>query len=244
MTFKNNLKFFLRNFGIDINRYNINESFDYRLQNYLNSMKIDLVIDVGANNGQYGESLRKLGYKENILSFEPLEKEYKTLKTKTNKDNKWKCLNLGLGDRDEIKSINIAENSVSSSIMEILDEHINANESSKYISNQSIQLKRLDQVFNFQKENYEKVFLKIDTQGYEEKVIDGSSNLLNNFIGIQIELSVERMYENQLLYIDIIKKLKSYNYDLWDLKRGFHNPKTGQIYQFDGIFFNRKNAKK
>lgn len=243
MTFKNNLKLFLRNFGIDINRYNIHESFDYRLQNYLNSMKVDLVIDVGANNGQYGESLRKLGYRGNILSFEPLKNEYKTLIAKTSKDNKWKCLNLGLGEKDETKSINIAENSVSSSILKILDKHIHANERSKYVSNQLIQLKRLDQVFNFQKENYKNIFLKIDTQGYEEKVIDGCSNLLNDFLGIQIELTVERMYDSQTLYIDLIKKLNSYNYELWDLKRGFHNPKTGQIYQFDGIFFKRRNAK-
>ena len=244
MTFKNNLKLFLRNFGIEIQRYNINESFDYRLQNYLNSMKIDLVIDVGANNGQYGESLRKLGYKENILSFEPLKKEYEALEVKTKKDNKWKCLNLGLGEKDETKHINIAENSVSSSILKILNKHIQANKNSRYVSNQIIQLKRLDQVFNLKKENYKNIFLKIDTQGYEEKVIDGCSNLLNKFKGIQIELTVERMYDNQKLYIDIIKKLKKYNYDLWDFKRGFHNPKTGQIYQFDGIFFNRKNAKK
>ena len=137
MTFKNNLKLFLRNFGIDIERYNINKSFDFRFLNYLRSMKIDLIIDVGANEGQYGESIRKLGYKENILSFEPLKKAYETLLEKTNKDNKWKCLNFGLGEKDETKNINVAGNSVRSSIMEILDEHINANErANTYLINQ------------------------------------------------------------------------------------------------------------
>lgn len=241
MAFKNNLKLFLRNFGIDIERYNINKSFDFRFLNYLRSMKIDLIIDVGANEGQYGESIRKLGYKENILSFEPLKKAYETLLEKTNKDNKWKCLNFGLGEKDETKNINVAGNSVSSSILEIREKHIHANENSKYVSSELINLKRLDKVFSFQKENYKNVFLKIDTQGYEEKVINGCSGILNNFIGIQIELTVEKMYDNQMLYIDMIKKLNSYNFHLWDFKRGFHNPKTGQIYQFDGIFFKKHN---
>jgi hypothetical protein len=57
--------------GYDVRRTGSFNDNDYRRPiHFLRSRNIDLVIDVGANVGQYAESLRKAGYAGWIVSFE------------------------------------------------------------------------------------------------------------------------------------------------------------------------------
>ena len=83
------------------------------------------------------------------------------------------------------------------------------------------------------------LFLKIDTQGYEEQVINGSTNIINRVKGIQIEMSLKELYKDQILFEELYKKIVNLNFDLWDIKRGFSNPKSGKVLQFDAIFFKK-----
>ena len=237
MTIRNNLKFFLRNFGLDINRYNINESDDFRLNHFLKSKNIDCVFDVGANEGQYASHLRRIGYRKKIISFEPSLNAYKVLNLKSIKDENWTAYNFGIGEKEKKVEINISENSYSSSILQILPNHIEAAPQSRYISKERISIKRLDSLHEINIEKLNKTFLKIDTQGYEEQVLIGAKNILDKVEGIQIELSLQPLYEGQSLFTELYEKLKKFNYSLWDLRTGFKNIKTGQIYQVDGIFF-------
>ena len=52
---------------------NVHNTFDDHVTNVLRKNKSDCILDVGANTGQYGESLRKLGYQGWIVSFEPVK---------------------------------------------------------------------------------------------------------------------------------------------------------------------------
>lgn len=61
---------------------------------------IDLVLDVGANTGQYASSLRKAGYRAQIVSFEPLHRAYSRLARSAECDRRWRAVRLALGARD------------------------------------------------------------------------------------------------------------------------------------------------
>jgi FkbM family methyltransferase len=236
-TFKNKLKFFLRNFGLDINRYNLIESNDFRLNHFLKINDIDCVLDVGANIGQYANNLRRIGYKKKIISFEPLSSAYEVIKKKSIKDKYWTVHNFGIGEQEKKVDINISKNSYSSSILDILPLHTESEPQSEYFSKETISIKKLENLNEIDIEKFNKVFIKIDTQGYEEQVLQGIGKLINKIEGIQIELSLYPLYKNQTLFLELYKKIKELGFELWDLQRGFSNIDSGKIYQLDGIFF-------
>ena len=57
----------LRSMGWQLKKYP--ESPLKRRMRILETRGIDLILDVGANIGQYGEHMRELGYGEKIISF-------------------------------------------------------------------------------------------------------------------------------------------------------------------------------
>ncbi|MFI4963330.1 MAG: hypothetical protein ACHP6H_05685, partial [Legionellales bacterium] len=68
------------------------------LYDFLTYYKINVVLDVGANTGQFGSRLRELGFKGKIISFEPILAEYQDLNKKTVNDPLWQAINIGLGN--------------------------------------------------------------------------------------------------------------------------------------------------
>ena len=204
----------------------------------MNDLKIDLLFDIGANTGQYGEEIRTIKYKGDIVSFEPLNKAYAELEKVSKSDNNWKIEHYALGDSNSKNTINIAGNSVSSSILEMKEVHVKSAPTSGYIATQEIEVKKLDDVFhNFYKEG-NKVMLKIDTQGFEKQVLDGAINVLDKVSLIQIEMSLISLYEGEMLYKEMIQFIESKGFKLISFENGFNDKVTGQLLQVDGIFAN------
>ena len=79
--------------------------------------------------------------------------------------------------------INVSENSVSSSILEISNEHIKNAPESKFINKQSIDQRKLEDILDEISINNQNLFLKIDTQGYEFQVLQGCQKILEKFKG-------------------------------------------------------------
>ena len=96
--------------------------------------KIDLLLDVGANIGQYASLARRSGYKGRIVSFEPLKDAHSFLIKVSKSDTLWSVHpRCAIGSKDSIIDINIAENSYSSSVLPILESHTSAAPKSQYI---------------------------------------------------------------------------------------------------------------
>jgi hypothetical protein len=80
------------------------------------------------------------------------------------------------------------------------------------------------------------IFLKIDTQGYEEEVLAGAELTIKLVAAVQIELSLVKLYEKQELFDYFLEYFKEREFMLFDVIPGFSDPKTGQLLQFDAIF--------
>ena len=225
---KDFIRSIIRKFGYDINYFG-----RFKI---LKHLAIDLVLDVGANQGQYGKSLRRGGYRGNIISFEPLNSAFSQLKLCSKSDSLWQINNYALGNDNTNSIINISANSYSSSILAMTNAHTNLSKESAFVGEQNIVVKTLDSVFKNIVESDNNIFLKIDTQGYEKKVILGALNSLEKIVGIQIEVSMIELYKEEDLFIDMINFLDSKGFKTISIESGFFDQKTGFLLQSDLIF--------
>ena len=231
---KDLIKKILRKNGIIIKRYP--EIDIARRMKLVRRKKIDTLLDIGANSGQYASEMRGYGYKGNIVSFEPLKDTFEELKATSIKDNNWLVNNYALGDENVTSLINVSGNSVSSSILNMLPSHLNSAPESKYVDKEKIQIKKLDSIFDSFCGVGNKVMMKIDVQGFEKNVLDGADESLNNIEIIQLEMSIVPLYENETTFIDMINYLDDKSFKLFSLENGYFDPHTGKLLQVDGIF--------
>jgi len=222
-------------FHFDIKRY---PSSDLRRRKKLfKYFGINKILDVGANNGQYALQIFELGFDGKIISFEPIKSVYNELYNKTSTNKNWEAYNFGLGDKNENNTINISENIVSSSLLDIMPNHIEGAPESKVIKTETIEIKTLDSVYNNIVNEEDQVLLKIDVQGFEKKVIKGALKIMPNIKGIQIEMSLEELYKGEMLFEETISLLSSLGFELHSLENGLYNNDSGKLLQVDGIFF-------
>ena len=201
------------------------------------ALGIDLVFDVGANVGQFARNAREEGYRNTIVSFEPLSDAHGLLIQSAGGDERWivheRC---ALGAAPGEANMNVAQNSFSSSLLPMLATHSDAAPESVYIGHDLTRVITLDSVFDHYGVGSERVFLKIDTQGYEKQVLDGARASLPRIMAVQLELSVVPLYESQSLYRHFFAFFEEAGFTLWSLSPGFTDRRTGQLLQFDAVF--------
>lgn len=217
--------------------YNLVKYSPYQVYNMmLNYYKIDKVIDVGANEGQFAQFIRKSGFKGELHSFEPLNEAFEKISKLAIHDKNWNVHNYAIGNVCEFTEINVSENSVSSSILDMNSSHLEFAPQSRYTKKQKIEIKTLDSFCDRLQLNVGNIFLKIDTQGFEKNVLLGAENVLANINTIQLELSLVPLYNGEELYYEISKYLYDKGYKMVKMIPGIYDKSSRETLQFDGIF--------
>ena len=161
-------------------------------------LEIDLVIDVGANIGQFGQSLRTF-YQGDIVSFEPVPPTFKILTEMAQGDEKWHCKNMALGSGKSVLTIHVPTDSAMSSFHKMNDFceskfSLDAAKAAQF----EVPVARLDEVLSEAMPDWERrnIFLKMDTQGFDLEVFKGVGNTLSRISALQSEISQIPLYEN------------------------------------------------
>ncbi len=162
------------------------------LMDFIRNRKIDTVLDVGANIGQFGGSLRLQGYKGKIISFEPVRSVFEVLSGRAKADGSWEAHHCGLGATNGEATINVSEFSVFSSMLPATQAAKAFDSRSAVERTETVQIKTLDDMASGIQGN---ILLKIDTQGFERYVIEGGKKTLPRLKGIQMELPIVHLYE-------------------------------------------------
>jgi FkbM family methyltransferase len=226
--------------GFEIRRYEMSE--EILLKHFFNFINADLMIDVGANTGQSRDFVRSIGYKGRIVSFEPLASAHDILKEKSKHDKLWDIApRIALADVIGECVLNVSKNYASSSILNMLSAHLDNAPESYYTATELILCSTLDAVWEVSIAPYKpkSIFLKIDVQGCEDKVIRGAISNIGLVKGMQIELSVVPLYKDQKLLNEMLGIIYVLGFELYALLPVFADKKTNRILQFDGLFFRK-----
>jgi FkbM family methyltransferase len=234
--FKGTIKRLLRNAGYTASRYDPRRDSDAVRQRLLESASINTVLDVGANSGQYGEQLRRCGYQGKIVSFEPLSSVFVQLQKRAAGDALWHTERCALGDREEVSSINISGASASSSLLDMLPRHTEIAPRTGYIGSEQVTVHRLDSLFDCHVVPGDRVFLKIDTQGFTSRVLEGAEHSLGKVQGLEVELSVAALYAGEPLIHEILSLLYNKGFAVYSLEPEMFDDTSWQQVQMNGLF--------
>jgi FkbM family methyltransferase len=205
------------------------------LAGLLQQQEINLVLDVGANTGQFVSELRRNGYRGRILSFEPLSSAHELLCLQARSDPNWTIAErTAIGAETGSIEIHVSGNSVSSSILDLLPRHTEAAPQSTYIGTETVPIHRLDDLYK--PSDADRVLLKIDVQGYERQVLEGAQSILSTSQAVMSEMSLMGLYEGQILARELWDLLTSRGFEIWSLEPSFRHPETGRTFQVDGMF--------
>lgn len=164
----------------------------------LRELDINCVLDVGANRGQFGRMLRKVGYAGRIVSFEPLPHLAEQLHKHADKDPNWQVMHCALGDEEtELEMTVVAAGGRTSSLLPVSEFGKEWSPRLEGVGREVVQVRRLENVFDDAVAGLAdpRVFLKMDTQGYDLRVFTGAADRIKEVLGLQSEVSSVPIYE-------------------------------------------------
>jgi len=223
-----------RRMGYELRQYTPLRSFAAARQDLLERRGVDVVLDVGANAGQYGTMLRELGFAGRLVSLEPVAEAYAELERRARADGAWEAVLVAASDRDGEITLNVTGDSRSSSV---LPRNERFADKAGWAPKESVRVaaRRLDGLVDELLRPGERPYLKLDIQGYERHVLDGAGAALARFEALEIELSVTPLYEGQPALVEMLPLLA---------ERGFRPvcvepillDDDGLLVELDGLF--------
>lgn len=205
------------------------------LRQVLEHLAIDCVLDVGANQGQFGRQLRRIGYSGWIVSFEPNHADVEVLER--HRDPKWLVYELGLAQEDGERQLNIGEWSVLSSFRTSIKGRVERTV--------VVATRRLDGLLDeiLSATGARRLFLKVDTQGFDVEVIKGTGARIAEMRGLLSELSVTPIYKHMPHFVDALRLYEELGFRLHSLhivNRVGNDVGDKSVLEYDGLMLRRE----
>jgi FkbM family methyltransferase len=200
--------------GYYIGQYPPVDSIAYHLKTILKELKIDLILDVGAHEGEFAGSLRELGYAGDIISFEPVGSSFAKLTKARAADKRWSGHNIALGREDGHLELNIYEGSVFNSFLN--PQGPSRFEQQRVVGTEKVSVRRLESVLDeiLADRPARRIFLKMDTQGYDLVVLRSAGRRLPAIRALQTELAARRTYAGMPSLLEALTELDLLGFDL------------------------------
>lgn len=172
----------------------------------------DLVVDVGANEGQFCQIALRYFNKVDIYTFEPIPDVYDILVHRFKDEERVFPFNVGIGSTSTKKVFNIFNQSATSSFLEA-SKHQGEYYPGSIDRTKKIEVSLVSLSDILSDTDHKNIFLKIDVQGYELEVLKGAENIFDKVNMILVECSFVEFYIGQPLFDDIYSFLKSKGYE-------------------------------
>ncbi|MBP6885643.1 MAG: FkbM family methyltransferase [Candidatus Pacebacteria bacterium] len=202
----------------------------------MRDLNIRTVIDIGASKGGFSAELHGVLPEAQIYAFEPLSDCFAQIQERMKGVSKFRAFNLALGDTPGKVVMHRSSYSGCSSLREMASLHKDTFPVTAGQETISVAVSTLDEALS----DYsleENIMVKIDVQGFEDKVIAGGLEMLKRSRVILIETSFKELYVGQPLFDGVYHLLRSLGFQYrgaWapELK----SPLDGSPLQQDSIF--------
>jgi FkbM family methyltransferase len=186
------------------------------LKHLMKRLDINCVLDVGANEGQFGVTLRGVGYRGWILSFEPVPEVFAILQRKAQDDDRWRTFPFALGASNSRLQINVGADSVLSSFLEPREDSLERFPLNRVARTESVDVRRLDDTLEKCLVGIAspRIYLKMDTQGFDLDVVKGGEQTLQQVLALQTEVSFRPIYEGMPNFRESIHELQARGFEI------------------------------
>jgi FkbM family methyltransferase len=202
-------------------------------------LDIQTVLDIGANDGAYARESCERFKKATVHAFEPLESCYQKLEHMVRDEPRIKPHQYALGAREEERTITKSTFHPSSSLLAMSGLHKKLYPKSIGGTEETISVKRLDDVAPELHIVYP-MLVKIDVQGFEDKVIEGGKYTLSLADIIIVETSFFELYEGQPLSDTIRAMLHTLGFKYYGALHTHYSKSTQRPIYEDSIFISQK----
>ena len=198
--------------------------------------RVNVVLDVGGNKGQYASSLRRAGYKGRIISFEPVLQTFEQLRRRAEGDPEWHVRQLALGREDGSIEMNVVPGSLSS-MLPPTDFGARRYERLQTPEVQQVPVRRLDGLLDELLADIPdaRPYLKLDTQGFDLEAFAGLGKRVEEFVGMQSEVAFMEIYEGMPRFSEALAVYEEAGFEV----AGFHpvsrERRTARVLEFDCV---------
>ena len=189
-----------------------------RIMRYLSELDIEKIIDIGAHKGEFLESILKISKVNSFYAFEPQKNIFKELNEKFSDNQKVTLFNYAMDKEITNKKIKINKLSMTSSLAEINEKSLYLKiknfltfSRSNFEDEYEIKTNTVDKIF--ENISLQKALLKIDVEGFEKNVIEGSKMKLKEIPFVLLENQFGNHYKNNN-FKEIIELLSKQNYKI------------------------------
>lgn len=236
MTMKKRIQGMGHRAGVHLAPHSVGSDPNLRRQRLLEWLGVDLLLDVGANVGQYATVIREGGYTGQIASFEPQEAAYRELATAAASDPNWTARHCGLGVEAGEVQINTSASSGSSSILPMAQRHLEIAPQSKYVGTEIIRMETLDNAAKELLASSARVGLKMDVQGYEMEVLGGGSGVLRRAVFVESEMALVEIYRGGAAFEQLVSTFYDAGLRMASFQLEHIDHQTGAVTWGNGIF--------
>lgn len=229
------LRRLLRRSGFDLKRYGPLMDPNLQRQGVLESRGIDLVLDGGANGGQYGGRLRNHGYTGRILSMEPGADAFLRLLAASAGDPSWEALRCALGRAAGEATLKVTANSVSSSLQTALPRMESVG-GSEEVTRETVSITTAAALLEEHGADAQAPMLKLDVQGSELEALEGTGPSLDRFEVIEVELALTPLYAGQPEAHEMMAWLAARGLRPVGVAPNTIDPRTGDLLELDALF--------
>ena len=189
-----------------------------RISKYLSELDIEKIIDIGAHKGEFLENMLKIEKVNSFYAFEPQKNIFNELNEKFSKNKKITLFNFAMDKEIANKKLKINKLSMTSSLAEINEKSFYLKiknfltfSRSNFENESEIQTNTVDKVF--ENISLQKSLLKIDVEGFEINVLEGSQMKLKEIPFVLLENQFGNHYKNNS-FKDITKLLTKQNFKI------------------------------